>query len=151
MRAPAASSIVIPKQGRGFSGLARRLFRRGGVEGTSGWAGAALEAILLCYAWLAFAVWMTPADPFGLAASFPWVWLMPALVAMRYGSGAGVFSALLILAAWFAFPGYGLSHVDPLAAFPNAYFLGGVALVLVCGQFSDVWNARNRRLRAVNG
>ncbi|WP_234484896.1 PelD GGDEF domain-containing protein [Noviherbaspirillum pedocola] len=150
MRTPAAPSIAIPRRSAGFSSLARRLFRRGGVEGTSGWAGAALEAILLCYAWLAFAVWMTPSDPFGLAASFPWVWLMPALVAMRYGSGAGVFSALLILAAWFAFPSYGLSHADPLAAFPNAYFLGGLALVLVCGQFSDVWNARNRRLRAVN-
>lgn len=150
MRTPAGSPIAMARKSAGISGLLRRLFRRGGVDASSGWAWAVLEAILLCYAWLAFAVWLTPADPFGLAASFPWSWLMPALVAMRYGSGAGIFSALLLLGAWFAFPTYGLTQVDPLAAFPNAYFLGGLALVLICGQFSDVWNARSRRLRAVN-
>lgn len=158
----AAAGAPWPGKGRGrgrregtsmrdaLQGLLRRMFPRGGVAAPPGWAWAALEAIVLCYAWLAFALWLAPTDPFGLAASFPWVWLMPALIAMRYGSGTGIFSVLLILVAWFGFPAYSYAHYDALAAFPNAYFLGGLGLVLVCGQFSDVWNARNRRLRAVN-
>jgi len=146
--------------------LLRRLFPRGGVRAqparpladafvgtalgaslgaTSGWAWAMLEAGLICAAALGCGLWLDPSDPFGRHAQFPWLWLAPALLAMRYGTGIGIIATLMLLVAWF-----GLADPDPVRIFPEQYFLGGLTLVLVCGQFSDVWNARSRRLRAVN-
>ncbi|SMP65969.1 PelD GGDEF domain-containing protein [Noviherbaspirillum suwonense] len=151
--------------------LLRRLFPRGGVRAqqarpladafvgtalgatlhaTSNWAWAVLEAGLICAAALACGVWLDPSDPFGLHAQFPWLWLAPALLAMRYGTGIGIIATLMMLVGWFALANMFTNAVDPVRSFPEQYFLGGLALVLVCGQFSDVWNARSRRLRAVN-
>lgn len=140
--------------------LLRRLFHRGGVQApppaaalagaTPGWAWAVLESGMLCAAAIAFGQWLEPSDPFGMRAQFGWMWLAPALLAMRYGTGIGIVAALMLLLGWFALPRLGQQVYDPLQDFPAQYFLGGLALVLVCGQFSDVWNARSRRLRAVN-
>jgi len=151
--------------------LLRRLFPRGGVgaqqarpladafvgtalgaslHATSGWAWAVLEAGLICAAAVGCGLWLEPADPFGLQAQFPWLWLAPALLAMRYGTGIGVIATLMLLVAWFGMAELRLTDADPVRSFPDHYFLGGLTLVLVCGQFSDVWNARSRRLRAVN-
>ena len=151
--------------------LLRRLFPRGGMDAqqtrpladafvgtalgaslgaTPGWAWAVLEAGLICIAAVACGLWLDPSDPFGLRAQFPWLWLAPALLAMRYGTGTGIIATLMLLVAWFALADTRVHNVDPVRSFPDQYFLGGLALVLVCGQFSDVWNARSRRLRAVN-
>lgn len=151
--------------------LLRRLFPRGGVSGqqarpladafvgtalgasldaTSGWAWAVLEAGLICAAAVACGLWLEPDDPFGLQAQFPWLWLAPALLAMRYGTGIGIVATLMLLVAWFGIAGSQAGAPDLARSFPEQYFLGGLALVLICGQFSDVWNARSRRLRAVN-
>lgn len=140
--------------------LLRRLFHRGGVQvnsptavlaGTaSGWTWAMLETSIFCVAAMAFGLWLEPSDPFGLRAQFGWMWLVPALLAMRYGTGIGIVAVLTLMVGWFALPQLHLQLYDPLAAFPEQYFLGGLALVLICGQFSDVWNVRNRRLHTVN-
>lgn len=147
--------------------LLRRLFHRGGVRTqrapvpadsaigarlgpTPGWAWAVLEAGVFCTAAIACGLWLEPADPFGLHAQFSWLWLAPALLAMRYGTGMGIVAALMLLVGWFALSNLQLQGQDPVRLFPEQFFLGGLTLVLVCGQFSDVWNARNRRLRAVN-
>lgn len=151
--------------------LLRRLFPRGGVRAqqagpladafvgtalgaslgaTSGWAWAVLEAGLICAAAIGCGLWLEPADPFGLHAQFPWLWLAPALLSMRYGTGIGIIATLMLLVAWFGLANLQLLDPDPVRSFPEQYFLGGLALVLVCGQFSDVWNGRSRRLRAVN-
>lgn len=151
--------------------LLRRLFPRDGVRAqkarppanafvgtsvgatlhaTSGWAWAVLEAGLICAAALACGLWLDPADPFGRNAQFPWLWLAPALLAMRYGTSIGIIATLMLLVAWFGLIDLRLQDVDPVRSFPDRFFLGGLTLVLICGQFSDVWNARSRRLRAVN-
>lgn len=95
--------------------------------------------------------WLNPLDPFGLGAQFPWVWLGPLLLAMRYGTLDGVLAAAVLLAAWLLPAPYGMTGRPDAAAFPQEYFLGGLVLVLVAGQFADVWNARLARIRAANG
>jgi hypothetical protein len=105
------------------------------------------ESALLMAAALALALWLAPQDPFGLGTQFPWLWLMPALLALRYGTVVGLFAGTLLVGAWFARAGLG---PDGSAAFPQQYFLGGLVLVLGCGQFSDVWHDRLRRVREVN-
>ena len=110
------------------------------------WLWALFEALLFCLGALAVSFWVFPADPFGLKSQFPWLWLVPALLALRYGSVIGMAAVGVLFASWLAMEEIGL--VDRV--FPQAYFLGGLVLVLLCGQFGDVWNSRQRRLRAVN-
>jgi hypothetical protein len=110
------------------------------------WAWATFEAVLFGLGALTAAFWFTPADPFGLSAQFPWLWLVPAVVAMRYGSIVALVSVGTYFVGWLGLEGLQLIATP----FPQAYFLGGLVLALTCGQFADVWNSRQRRLRAVN-
>ena len=110
------------------------------------WLWAGFEAVLFGVAALTVAFWLNPADPFGTTSEFPWLWLVPAVVAMRYGSVIGLVSVLTYSGCWFGLEL--LQLVTPV--FPKVYFLGGLILALICGQFADVWNSRQRRLRAVN-
>ena len=101
-----------------------------------------LAAIALCR-------WALPADPFGLHQDFPWIWIVPALLAMRYGTAMGVTSVLTFVFLWLLMPRLGLMAATQ-GDFPKGFFLGGLTLALICGQFADLWTARTRRLRAVN-
>jgi hypothetical protein len=112
------------------------------------WRGA--EVLLFTALALLVCRWLEPSDIFGIEAQFPWLWIMPAVLAMRYGSGAGVLSVLLLVASWFVLVRDAGGAAAHEAAFPQSYFLGGLVLTLLCGQFSEVWNARSRRLRAIN-
>jgi hypothetical protein len=86
-----------------------------------------------------------PNDPLWVASSFPWLWLIAAVVALRYGALTGTAAMGLALLAWLL-----ATHDASATAFPRLSFLGGLILVLVAGEFSDVWNARLQRERAVN-
>lgn len=109
----------------------------------------AFEAGALTVLAIGASYWLAPADAFGVRSQFPWLWLVPALLALRYGTFAAVITVSLILAAWF------VPILQPVASevddrFPQQYFLGGLILALLCGQFADVWNDRLNRIRVVN-
>jgi len=92
-------------------------------------------------------VWLfVPDNPLLLGHSFPWIWLVPLILALRYGTLLGALSALVVLGAWWLFYG----QAAP-GGFPRMVFLGGLMLVLVGGQFGDIWGARLSRARTVNG
>ncbi len=128
----------------------RWILPRANTEGASphNWAWIALETLVACGAVLAFRLWVEPDDPFGLQAQFPWLWIVPTLLAMRYGTPIGVASVLLLILSWLLLQQHATGSA--LADFPREYFLGGLILNLIAGQFSDIWAARTRRLRAVN-
>ncbi|WP_426397635.1 PelD GGDEF domain-containing protein [Ralstonia sp. R-29] len=91
-------------------------------------------------------LWLfSPANPLLLGYGFPWVWLVPLILALRYGTLLGALAALVVLAAWWLFYG------QAAGGFPRMYFLGGLMFVLVGGQFGDIWGARLSRARTVNG
>ena len=113
------------------------------------WTTAASEALILSVLVIAFGHWSAPEDPFGLQQNFPWLWIVPALLAMRYGTAIGVTSVIGFVVLWLVLPHLGLLPAVR-QEFPKVFFLGGLTLSLVCGQFSDIWTARTRRLRAVN-
>lgn len=100
------------------------------------------ETAFLTVAGLLLALWLNPADPLFTRSRFPWIWFAPVLLALRYGVLPGVTSATLLLGAWLAGAHYGL--IAP-AVFPKLYFLGGLLLVMVCGEYSDAWRTRLRR------
>ncbi|MEQ1662693.1 MAG: PelD GGDEF domain-containing protein [Thiobacillus sp.] len=110
----------------------------------NGWhiaEGGVISLLALALAW-----WATPADPLGLAGGFPWAWLGPLLIALRYGMLAGLLGAGLQLLVWM---GWGLHGVLP-AALPQAPFFGALILVMLCGEFSGLWRNRLRRLTELN-
>ena len=88
---------------------------------------------------------IAPEDPLFISAQFPWPWLAPILLALRYGVPPGVMSSAILLAAWYVF------QDDPVIAdVPKLYFLGGLITVMVCGEYSGLWRTRLRRLTEVN-
>lgn len=93
-----------------------------------------LIALLLTYA-------LRPQDPFLFKEPFPWLWLAPALVALRYGLGPGVLSTAVLVLAFAA------NRVGALVApaWPEGQFLGGFVLTLLCGEYGSTWMLRLRR------
>ncbi|WP_420994808.1 PelD GGDEF domain-containing protein [Cupriavidus sp. 30B13] len=87
-----------------------------------------------------------PDNPLLLGLGFPWAWLLPLILALRYGTLIGVGSVLMMLGGWFFFHEIGAQP----GGFPRLFFLGGLLTVLVAGQFGDVWGTRLARARAVN-
>jgi len=110
------------------------------------WRLAAAESIGLMVAALLLSIWIRPTDPFWTGVGFPWLWLVSTLIALRYGTLLGVVVLGVALAAWL-----GLDAARMLATeFPRVSFLGALLLVLIAGEFSDVWTARLNQAQAIN-
>jgi hypothetical protein len=86
--------------------------------------------------------WFRPDDPTLSSESFPWQWLAPVLVALRYGVWPGLCGgAILLINSWIA------AHEGRVPTdWSSAPLFGGGLLVLICGEFSDVWHDRIRRM-----
>lgn len=83
-----------------------------------------------------------PEDPLLLTGSLRWMLLVPIVVALRYGSFLGALSMLTLMLAWFLFRAAGLY---PGMAFPEFTYLGGLVIVLIAGEFADMWRVRLQR------
>jgi hypothetical protein len=100
---------------------------------------AAAEIILLPMLAVALGFLINPDDPLWASSTFPWSWFAPIILALRYGPLAGLGGAGILLGAWLLF---NLGHYD---GFPKLFFLGGLILVMLVGEFSSLWLARTRR------
>lgn len=99
-----------------------------------------LETLLLPAAALALGLLWAPQDPLQTQGTgFPWPWLAPVILALRYGPLPGLGAALVLLAGWLALNS---GHYDQ---FPKMYFLGGLVLVMLVGEFASLWHTRTRR------
>jgi polysaccharide biosynthesis protein PelD len=105
-----------------------------------GWM-AWLETALVSLLALAIGYWVRPQDPFFIQSEFPWPLLAPILVSLRYGAGPGTFSILLFIACFIL--GNGTLFQIPFT--PKSYFLGGILVTLLCGEFSSSWQNQVRR------
>ena len=85
-------------------------------------------------------------DPFQINGEFPWIWLAPVLIALRYGVAPGFVSSLMLIAAWKLMDHLSETH----ESFPEQFFLGGLIMVMLCGEFSAAWGARLRRAEETN-
>ena len=95
-----------------------------------------LAALLLSYSTL-------PDDPFN-AHIFPWVWMAPLLIALRYGVLMGIVSVLIFLAGWLA---WAVGRGQGYDMFPRLTFIGGTLMVMISGEFCSGWLIRMRRIR----
>ena len=101
-----------------------------------------LEVCLLPLAAVALAWLLRPDDPSVADATFPWLWFAPVLVALRYGVMPGLVACIPLMLNR-ALSDYVLKHSD---SHTLEYLFGGGLLVLLCGEFSDVWRDRNSRM-----
>jgi hypothetical protein len=101
-----------------------------------------LEVAILPTLAVAIAWWIDPHDPMGSRAQFPWFWFVPVLISLRYGVLAGILGSMPILLNWVLASRMGLETGD----YSIKFFFGAGLLVLVCGEFSDVWRDRNLRM-----
>lgn len=54
-------------------------------------------------------VWLfEPGNPLLLGHGFPWIWLVPLILALRYGTLLGAVAALVVVGAWWVFYGQGV-------------------------------------------
>lgn len=104
---------------------------------------AIVETVVLVLVVLAVVRWLHPEDPLLLHAGYPWLWLVPLLVALRYGSLLGLLSGALMLGAWQLF----YPHGGP---FPAHYFAGGLIQTILAGHFGDTWGSRAERASSLN-
>ncbi|HNA20883.1 MAG TPA: hypothetical protein PLN40_05630, partial [Agitococcus sp.] len=97
-----------------------------------------VEIVLFTLATIAIGAWSNPKDPFMVHLPFPWLWLAPTILALRYGSLAAIGSIGIISLSWSAWDT--LSNNTEL--FPAHFFMGGLILSLLAGEFADVWIVR---------
>jgi hypothetical protein len=106
------------------------------------WVETAVITLIAC----ALGWWAAPDDPLLSQSGFPWLWLAPVLVALRYGVMPGIFSAIGLLGDW----GLVMALSEHTPDLPRAYFVGGVLLTLICGEFHAVWSNRVERRNEAN-
>lgn len=99
---------------------------------------AILESIALSLIAIAMGWLFSPEDPLFISAAFPWLWFAPLLIALRYG----VFLSLISGALFAADALFIMAYTTTLTTFPLSYFLGGLLLTLIAGEFSAVWQER---------
>jgi len=110
------------------------------------WRWALVETTLVMAVAVFFSALVRAEDPMWTASPFPWLWLVAAILALRYGSVHAVIAMGVALAGWLLLD----SWRAPLGEFPRVSFLGGLVLALIAGEFSDVWNARLNQGQSVN-
>ena len=103
---------------------------------------AMVESVLLpvLVLWLGWK--LRPDDPLGAHAGFPWAWFGPWLIAVRYGAGYGLFGVAFYAAFWKFGPM--LFGAVPAESFPAEFFLGGMLMTLILGEFGAAF--RNRQV-----
>ena len=103
-----------------------------------------LEAIVIPIIGIGLCWLVSREDPFFInKGEFPWTWFAPVLVALRYGVMAGVVSTGIMLIGWFLLAQQGTE-------FPKLYFLAGLILVMISGEYSTTWRTRLRRVGELN-
>lgn len=95
------------------------------------------EVLLLPLAGLAAAIGFMHAAPFTLSA-YPWLWLIPLLLGLRYGLAPAALSSLVLAAAGIAAHRVGLSTQAP----PLIQLVGGALAALSAGQYCSRWRER---------
>lgn len=101
---------------------------------------AATESVLLPLLVLGLGLKLRPDDPLGAHAGFPWAWFGPWLIAVRYGAGYGLFGVAFYAGFWRLAPQW-LGLPEP-GVFPAEFFLGGMLMTLILGEFGAAFRKR---------
>lgn len=108
-------------------------------SGVVRWAETCFLSVLM----MGVSHWVEPQDPYLTQEPFPWLWLAPLLLSLRYGMWAGLSSTGLILGGlWIE---YTMGRFGE-ALVPKSYVIGGVLAMIICGEFGSRWNMLRRQM-----
>lgn len=88
-----------------------------------------LEVVVITLGVIAAGIFFEHDNPFQINGEFPWIWIAPVLIALRYGVPPGLVSSLILIAAWKLMDHLSETH----ESFPEQFFLGGLIMVMLCG------------------
>jgi polysaccharide biosynthesis protein PelD len=100
-----------------------------------------LETAGMTLAVLGVGYFVNGSDPFMITERFPWIWFAPVLAALRYGLASGIGSVSIIV----CFMSFAARSGRLPYPFPLEHLLGGLLLVMICGQFGSFWQKRLKR------
>lgn len=123
-------------------GMLRLVLRRW-IRHHPGLLSRVLETLLWPVLFVFFCFISNPDNPFYINEGFPWPWLGPWLIGLRYGVGYGAAAALGLLGSWALLA----SSPSAAAQFPRLYFLGGAIATLIAGEFGSYWRMHVLRLQ----
>ncbi len=106
-----------------------------------------VETCLLTIFILAFSHWLEPHDPFLTQSSFPWIWVISVLLALRYGTWAGLLSVGIFLSSLFIEMKLNMLTDGTV---PKSYVIGGVLFIAICGEFGSRWNMYLKQMEERN-
>lgn len=101
-----------------------------------------IEIVTMSTLSLGMVWWLQPQDPSLSETNFPWLWLVPVLIALRYGVMPGLLSGMLVIVNTLL--AAQLNRIPGI--FPIESLLGGGLITILCGEFSDIWRDRNLRM-----
>ena len=107
-----------------------------------------LEAPLLVVAAGLVGFMVRPEDPLIFTGGIRWSIVVVLVVALRYGSLIGSVGMFTLLVLWWGCRAVGLY---PDMAFPEMTFLGGYIIILITGEFADMWRVRLARAESQAG
>lgn len=90
--------------------------------------------VLACY-------YFSPQDPLLVHAQFPWLWLLPVLIALRHGRVSSLLSLIVIILAITQTLYSSLFSWDSY----QIWLLGGITLTLICAEYHALWLRRQHR------
>ena len=126
-----------------FGAIMFRVVLRRWIRHHPGLVSRLLETVLWPALFIIFCVITNPDNPFYINEGFPWPWVGPWLIGLRYGVGYGAAAALGLLGSWFL-----LANVPSnVAQFPRLYFLGGAIVTLIAGEFGSFWRMQVLRMQ----
>ena len=126
-----------------FGAIMSRVALRRWIRHHPGLVSRVLETVLWPALFIFFCVVSNPDNPFYINEGFPWPWIGPWLIGLRYGVGYGAAAALGLLGSWFL-----LANLSTNAAqFPRLYFLGGAIVTLIAGEFGSFWRMQVLRMQ----
>ena len=132
------------------AGVLRYLVRRW-IRHHPGLASRVLETVLWPALFVALAWYSNPGNPFYIDEGFPWPWLGPWLIGLRYGVGYGAVASVGLWGSWVLYTQMMAQTVAgtmlQAPQFPRLYFLGGAIATLIAGEFGSHWRMQILRLQ----